>query len=216
MAIGFILGRAGIGDGLSWARIARHEEHLLALVAAHPLLAPLGYVVFYTVWVALSIPEAAVITLVGGLLFGTLLGGAMAVVGSTVGAVLLFLIARTALGETVRRRAGAFLERIRPRLHRDGFNYLLALRLFPAPFWLVNLVAGVSGMRLLPFAVATLIGVIPATFIMASVGAGAAGVLANGQAPDMRVLVSPHILGPLVALAALSLLPVAWRSLRRQ
>ncbi len=200
LAIGFVVGHASIGEGLSWAKLARHEEHLLGLVAAHPILSPFIYLLFYTIWVALSIPEAAVITLVGGLLFGTLLGGAMAVLGSTAGAVMLFLIARSALGETMRRRAGAFLERIRPRLHRDGFNDMLALRLFPTPFWLVNLAAGVSGMRLLPFAAATLIGVIPATFVMAWIGAGAAGVLADGRAPDMRVLIVPSRAGPACSL----------------
>ncbi len=216
MAIGFIVGHVSIGGGLSWAKLARHEEHLLGLVAAHPILSPLIYLLFYTIWVALSIPEAAVITLVGGLLFGTLLGGAMAVLGSTAGAVVLFLIARSAFADTMRRRAGAFLERIRPRLHRDGFNYMLALRLFPTPFWLVNLAAGVSGMRLVPFAAATLIGIMPATFVMAWIGAGAAGVLADGRAPGLGVLFSPRVLGPLVALAAISLLPVAWRSMRRR
>lgn len=214
--IGFILGHAGVGEGLSWARIAHHEEHLLALVAAHPIAAPLVYVLFYTLWVAVSIPEAAVVTIIGGLLFGTLLGGAMAVLGSTAGAVLLFLIARSAFAETIRRRAGAFLERLRPRLHRDGFNYMLALRLLPTPFWLVNLAAGISGMRLVPFAAATLIGIMPATFVLAWVGAGTAGVLADGHSPDLGILFSARVLGPLAALAALSLLPVIWRFLRKR
>ena len=97
-------------------------------------------------------------------------------------------------------------------LQRDGFSYLLAMRLIPAfPFWLVNLAAAIGGMRLLPYATATLIGIIPATLVFASLGEGWATVLAQGRRPDLMVAFSPPVLLPLLALAALSLLPVAWR-----
>jgi uncharacterized membrane protein YdjX (TVP38/TMEM64 family) len=115
----------------------------------------------------------------------------------------------------MRRRAGTLLDRIRPGLHRDGFSYLLALRLVPTPFWLVNLGAALCGMRLLPFTVATLVGIIPATFVLAWIGAGVGDVLASGRSPDLSILFSAQILGPLSALAALSLVPVAWRWMRR-
>jgi uncharacterized membrane protein YdjX (TVP38/TMEM64 family) len=214
--LGVIAWRSGIGAALTWDGLARHQARLLALVAAHPILAPLVYAALYTIWVALSIPEAALVTVAGGLLFGTVLGGAMAVLGATAGAVVIFLVARTAFAGTMRRRAGALLDRIRPGLHRDGFSYLLALRLVPAPFWLVNLAAALCGMRLLPYAVATLIGIIPATFVLAWIGAGVGDVLSTGQSPDLGILFSPRILGPLVAMAALALLPVAWRMVRRR
>ena len=67
-----------------------------------------------------------VITVAGGLLFGTLLGAALAVAGATIGAVLLFLAARGALGPVLAARAGPWLDRLRPGLARDGFHYLLA------------------------------------------------------------------------------------------
>jgi len=70
-------------------------------------------------------------------------------------------------------------------------------------------------MRLLPYATATVIGVAPVSFIYASVGAGIGTVLTAGGRPDLGVIFTPHILGPLVALAALSLLPVAWRHWKR-
>lgn len=214
--LGVVAWRSGLGAALSWNGLARHQARLLAVVAAHPIVAPLVYAALYAIWVAVSIPEAALVTVAGGLLFGTLLGGAMAVLGATSGAVIIFLVARTAFAGTMRRRAGALLDRIRPGLHRDGFSYLLALRLVPAPFWLVNLGAALCGMRLVPYAAATLIGIIPATFILASIGAGVGGVLAAGRSPDLAVLFSARILGPLVAMAALALLPVAWRTMRRR
>ena len=83
------------------------------------------------------------------------------------------------------------------------------------PFWLVNLGAALSGMRLLPYAAATVIGIIPATFVFASIGAGLGDVLATGGSPDLTLIFSPRILGPLIGLAALSLLPVVWRRWKR-
>jgi uncharacterized membrane protein YdjX (TVP38/TMEM64 family) len=70
-------------------------------------------------------------------------------------------------------------------------------------------------MRLLPFASATLVGIIPATYVLAWIGTGVGDVLASGRSPDLSILFSARILGPLTALAALSLLPVAWRWVRR-
>jgi uncharacterized membrane protein YdjX (TVP38/TMEM64 family) len=82
------------------------------------------------------------------------------------------------------------------------------------PFWLVNLAAALCGMRLSQFASATFIGIIPATFVIASIGAGVGSVLARGERPDLGVLVSWPVLGPLLALATLSLTPVIWRKWR--
>ena len=122
-----------------------------ALVAAHPVAAPAAFVALYALIVAFSIPEAALATVTAGLLFGPWVGGGLAVLGATLGAVLLFLVARTALAGFMARRAQALLGRIRPGLERDGFSYLLALRLLPiVPFWLVNLGAALCGMRLFP------------------------------------------------------------------
>jgi uncharacterized membrane protein YdjX (TVP38/TMEM64 family) len=217
VAIGVTLWKSGLANELSWAAVARHQAALRALVAAHPLAAPAAYVAIYAVIVAFSIPEAALVTVTAGLLFGPWVGGGLAVLGATLGAVVLFLVARTALAGFTARRAQALLGRIRPGLERDGFSYLLALRLLPiVPFWLVNLGAALCGMRLFPYAAATLIGIIPVTLVFSWIGAGVGDVLAVGGTPDLSQVFSPAILGPLLALAALSLAPVVWRRLRRR
>ena len=155
-------------------------------------------------------------TLLGGLLFGPLLGAMLAVGSSSLGAVLLFLLVRSALAPAFARRAAPFLERVRPGLQRDGFRYLLALRLIPAvPFWLLNLAPGLVGMKLLPYAAATVIGVVPIVVVLAFIGAGLGGVLASGATPNLAVLHSPAVLLPLLGLATIVLLPVAWRHFRR-
>ena len=199
-------------DQLSWTGLATHRAALAAVVADHPVGAPALFVALYIAVAALSVPEAAVVTLAGGLLFGTILGGILTVVGATIGATILFAVARSALAEPLARRGGAVMRTVRDRLQRDGFLYLLSIRLIPAfPFWLVNLAAALCGMRLLPFAAATFIGIAPGTFVFASIGAGIGSGLAAGGRPDLSLIFSWPVLGPLVALAALSLLPLLWR-----
>jgi uncharacterized membrane protein YdjX (TVP38/TMEM64 family) len=213
IAAAFVL---GLPHALSWSALGARQAELTQATQAHPIAAVLLYVAAYAVVVVVSIPVGVVMSVAGGLLFGTAVGAAAAVVGATLGAVLLFLVVRLALGPLLARRFGALLERIRPGLERDGFSYLLALRLIPAfPFWLVNLAPPLVGMRLLPYAVATLIGVVPAAVVFASLGAGVGGLLAAGERPDVGVIFSLPVLGPLVGLAVLSLLPVFWRRWRK-
>jgi uncharacterized membrane protein YdjX (TVP38/TMEM64 family) len=207
---------SGLPQQISWDSLARNHAALSAWVAAHPVAAPSLYVLIYAVAAGLAFPESAVLTVAAGLLFNTLFGGLLALIGSSIGAIALFLAVRYHLADAIAARGGRFLDRIRPGLEQNGFSYLLAIRLLPAfPFWLVNIAAGLSGMRLLPYAAATLIGAAPATFIYASIGAGLGDILAAGGRPDFGIIFTPHILGPLLALAALSLLPIAWRRWKR-
>jgi uncharacterized membrane protein YdjX (TVP38/TMEM64 family) len=207
---------AGLSQHIGWAALARNQALLVSWVASHPVTAPLLYLLVYAVAVLLSLPESAVLTVAAGLLFGTLPGGILAVLGSSAGAIMLFLAVRYHLADAIAARRGRFLDAVRMGLRRNGFSYLLAVRLVPAfPFWLVNLAAALSGMRLLPFAAATVVGVIPATFVYASIGTGLGDVLSTGAQPDLTVIFSPHILVPLIGLAALSLLPVLWRRRKR-
>jgi uncharacterized membrane protein YdjX (TVP38/TMEM64 family) len=206
---------SGVTDLLSWSAVGRQHAALTAQISAHPVLAPVLFVVVYIASVTLSLPQAALLTMTGGLLFGTPAGGALAVTGATIGAIFLFLIARSALADWASRRGGAALAKLRDELGRNGFSYLLAIRLVPLfPFWLVNLAAAFCGMRLAPFAAATLLGVMPTTFVLASIGAGLGDVLARGERPSTALLLSWRVLGPLLALALLSLAPVLWRKWR--
>jgi uncharacterized membrane protein YdjX (TVP38/TMEM64 family) len=203
----------GLQQDLSWPTLARHQADLLAIVAARPIATGTAYVAIYIVVVACSLPEAAVVTVAGGLLFGTALGATLAVIGSSIGAVILFLAARYAFADLLSARAAPLMARIRPGLERDGFLYLLAIRLLPLfPFWLVNLAGAACGMRLRPFAAATVIGIIPATTVFAAIGTGLGDVLAKGQAPNLMVIFAPQVILPLFGLAALTLLPVGWRA----
>lgn len=198
--------------------LARHREGLLAWVAGHPLTAPLAYIAVYIVAVALSLPGGLWLTIAGGFLFGWLAGGIYTVIGATLGATALFLAARTALGSLLRAKAGSALGRMEEGFRRDAFSYLLVLRLVPLfPFFLVNLVPAFLGVRLKTYVVATALGIIPGTFVFASVGNGLGAVFDPNHPPHLSgLLLRPEILLPILGLAALALIPVAYRSIKRR
>ena len=176
-----------------------------ALLRFWPLLLLAGVV-------ALSLPGGVVMTLAGGLLFGAWVGTGLTVVGATIGACLLFLAARSALAPLLAGRAAGLLDRIRPGLERDGFFYLLTLRLIPVvPFWLANLAPALVGMPFGAYAAATVLGIIPGTAVFSGIGAGLGDILAAGGRPELGVIFSAPILLPLLGLAALSLLGAWWR-----
>ena len=207
----------GLHHELSLAGLQHRREMLQALVAADPLLAALGFVAFYAVATALSLPGALFLTLAGGFLFGTWLGGLLSVVGATSGAVALFLIARSALGAALRDRAAPWLQRLEAGFRRDAFSYLLVLRLVPLfPFWLVNLVPAFLGVPLPTFALATFLGIIPGGVIYACVGSGLGAVLDRGEQPDLGLMLEPQVILPLLGLATLALVPVIYRRWQRQ
>ncbi|MDB5410686.1 MAG: hypothetical protein JWL84_5598 [Rhodospirillales bacterium] len=152
---------------------------------------------------ALSLPLSAPMSVFAGFLFGRGIGAAAAVSGATIGAGLVFALARTALGEAWRRRAGPWLRRFELGFRDNAFSYLLTLRILPIfPFWLINLVAAFLGIRLGVFLAATCLGIIP--------GAGFAAVLERGEEPDLAIVLTPQIFLPLLALA-----PAAYKLWRR-
>jgi uncharacterized membrane protein YdjX (TVP38/TMEM64 family) len=154
-------------------------------------------------------------TLASGFLFGPWLGAIYALIGATLGASAVFLAARAGLAGLA-ERAGPRVQRLKSGFRENAFSYLLCLRLVPIfPFWLVNLVAGASGMQLSTYVAATFFGMIPGAFVYAGIGNGISALIASGQQPDHYMIFRPNILLPLIGLAALALLPVAYKSWSR-
>lgn len=207
----------GLDDYLSFETLRDRHAALTALVAENRWAAAFLYLAIYVLAVAFSIPGATVLTLVGGFLFGILWGSVLVVIGATAGAVCVFLAARTALGDFLRRRAGPWLRRLEAGFRENAFSYMLTLRLLPvAPFWLVNLAPAFLGVSLPTYALTTFIGVIPGTIVYAAIGNGLGATLEAGDDPDLGIIFEPHILLPLVGLALLSLLPVVVKAVRRR
>ena len=206
----------GLQRYVTFEALAHHREALLQWVARHPVSAPIAYTAVYVLAVAFSVPGGALLTLTGGFLFGVIGGTACALIGATIGATAVFLAARTAFGDLLRAKAGSALQRMEEGFRRDAFSYLLALRLVPVfPFFLVNLVPAFLGVRLRTYVAATAIGIIPATFVFASVGNGLGAVFDAGDKPDvLGLLLTAPVLLPILGLAALALIPVVYRRLK--
>lgn len=215
-----VIGAVAFRDLLTFDALARHREALLALRDAHFLWASLGFVVAYTVIVALSVPGATVATLAGGFLFGMFPGTLYNVVAATMGAGLVFLAARAGLGADVAARIkarGGAAARLQEGLRGNQWSVLLMMRLVPVvPFFLANLIPAFAGIRLVPFLVTTALGIVPGGLVFTSIGAGLGEVFARGEVPDLSVLFTPAVLGPLLGLAALSALPMVVKAIRRK
>lgn len=202
---------------LTFDALQQHRAGLQAFVDAHTVKAACAAFAIYAAAVALSIPGAVVLTVAFGFLFGTLAGGTIAMAGATVGATAVFLLARSTLGAVLAERAGSFIRRMEAGFRDDAFSYLLALRLVPVfPFWLVNLVPAVLGVPTRTYILATIIGILPGTFVFAAVGAGLGSVFDDGDGLSAAIVLKPKILLALAGLAVLALIPVAYRRLRRR
>ena len=210
-----ILGIAFIAVGgrhyLTFATLADNREWLCALVARWGYAAAFAYIAVYAALVALSVPGGAVLTIAGGFLFGTWLGTLCAVIGATLGATGIFLAARAGLGGLA-QRAGPLVGKLEAGFRADAFSYLLVLRLVPIfPFWLVNLVPALVGVRLPTYMLATFLGILPGTFVYASLGNGLGSLV---EEPDLAIIFRPSLLVPIIGLALLALVPVGYKRWR--
>ncbi len=199
-------------EALSLEALSRHRVTLLAWRDAAPWALAAGFVALYIGVVAASIPGATVLSLTGGFLFGLFPGLLLNMAGASLGALALFLAARLGLAEdvarTIRARGGA-AERLYDRLHQHEISSLFAMRFLPAvPFFLANLLAAAAGVRLWAFALTTVIGILPGSIIITQIGAGLGTIFDAGETPDLSILASPAIWGPLLGLAVLSALPI--------
>jgi uncharacterized membrane protein YdjX (TVP38/TMEM64 family) len=200
---------AGAGRYLSLDALAAHRADLLDQVAAHLALSLAVFIALYAAVVALSIPSALMLNIAGGLLFGPWLGAAASTVGVTLGSLAIFLVVRTSLGQALRERAertGGRFKAIMDGMATGAFGYVLTLRLLPvAPLWLTNLAAALAHAPIRPYALATVLGVIPSTVIFSHLGVGLGRLLEAGQRPGLATFLRADVLGPLLALGLLSL-----------
>jgi len=202
----------GVADILSLDTLARHRASLTGWVAANPWLAALAYVGVYATVAAFAVPGAVVLTLAGGFLFGAVWGTALTVLGATLGATLLFLLASRIFGADALRKLGPRAEALARGIQANAWSYLLVLRLVPLfPFFLVNLVPAFAGVALPVFVGTTALGIIPGTAVFSLSGAGLGRVLDAGGTPSLTGILTPEIIAALCGLAALALLAIPLR-----
>ncbi|WP_299925199.1 TVP38/TMEM64 family protein [uncultured Pelagimonas sp.] len=218
IALVAIVGAVTLRDYLTFETLRDNREALLAFRDSHFVLTISVFAAAYVAIVAFSLPGASIATLTGGFLFGTLTGATVNVMAATIGATAIFLAARWGLGA----RLGAKLEnsegkvkQIKDGIDENQWSMLFLIRLVPAvPFFLANLIPAFLEVPLYRFVVSTFLGIIPGTVVYTSVGAGLGEVFARGESPDLGIIFEPHIIGPILGLAALSALPIVIKALR--
>ncbi|MEM6661705.1 MAG: TVP38/TMEM64 family protein [Pseudomonadota bacterium] len=213
IAVGAIAGILLARDYLSLSALAENYQALSAWKDANLILAILSFVGIYAVATAFSIPGGVWLTLIGGFLFGTVLGSVLVVSAATLGAMAIFIAARTALGDLLRSRASGWLAKMEAGFREGEVSYLLIMRLVPAiPFFVANIAPAFLGARPWTYLWTTFVGIIPGTVVYISLGAGLGEQLSRGETPNLGVIFEWHILGPMLGLAALAALPVVMKA----
>lgn len=200
---------------LSFEALRENRAFLTEWTSANRGLAIVIYAGVYIVVVAFSLPGGAVMTISGGFLFGPLIGTPVTVVAATIGASLLFIAAKTALGDALRAKAGPAIRKMEDGFRENELSYMFVLRLVPLfPFFVVNLAPAFLGVSLRNYVIATLFGIIPGTFVYVLVGNGLGAVFDAGGTPDLGIIFKPEILFPILGLALLALIPVVYKRMQ--
>lgn len=194
------------GDALSLAAIAEQEAALRAYRQAHPGLVYGAAFLVYVAVTGLSLPGAAVLTLVFGWYFDFLRAVVLVSFASTTGASLAFLLSRYVFRDAVQSGFGGRLRAFNDALARDGALYLFTLRLVPGvPFFVINLVMGLTPLRLGTFWWVSQVGMLPGTAVYVHAGAAVPGLQVLGER-GLAGIVSPQVLGAFALLGVFPLL----------
>lgn len=197
---------------ISFDVLRNNRELLLNWVQENGLFTALAYMGIYAIAVAFSLPVGSVLSITGGFLFGTLLGALYIEIGATVGATALFVIAKTALGDFLRSKAGPWLQKMEAGFRDNALSYLLVLRLVPLfPFFVVNLVPAFLGVPLSTYVLGTFFGIMPGVLVYASVGAGLGSIFDRGESFSASGILTPQIVMALIGLAILAFIPVIYK-----
>ena len=184
--------------GMGWNRylsletLRLHGGDLRAYAAEHYVLALLALMAIFTIATASVVPGVFFVTITAGYLFGPWVGGVATSIAATLGALIVYAVARSALGQDLRRKAErdeGMLQKVCAAIDKDTFWYVLASRLaVVVPFHMINIAAGVMSVRLGPYTLATVIGLLPAHIIYCWIGARLNQLLAENPNPDIQAL----------------------------
>lgn len=211
---------------LTFEQIGMRYDDIRGFIENNLVLAVLAYMGLYVGVVALSLPGALALTLAGGLLFGWMIGGPATIVAATIGATIIFLVAKTSLGETLAATAGPTINKLRAGFQEDALSYLLFLRLVPAfPFFVVNLAPALLGVNLRTYVLGTFLGIIPGTMAFSFAASQLGSVIEKTNAEhaacvaekgadacpysiDTSTLVSTELILAFAAIGVVALIPV--------
>ncbi|UXI67214.1 TVP38/TMEM64 family protein [Tahibacter amnicola] len=216
VGIGLALFFSGTLDRLRPETLSQEQMALRQQIAEHPVIASLIHIGVMALAISTGIPGAVVIILAGGMLFGALHGAVLSSIGVTLGALVLFFASRAAFGDHSHGSAPALVERLRGGYQAHPVSYTFFLRLVPFfPFGGVTVALAWLRCPVWLFLLATAGGGSVMTAIESVLGAGLAKNIAQTGKVDLSLMTDPMVIGPLIGVAALSLLPIAinrWRA----
>ena len=176
-----------------------NRDFFLKLYQENPVLTVGIFFLVYVAVTGLSLPGAALMTLIGGAIFGFWVGLLVISFASTIGATLAFLFSRALLQESVQKKFGSYLKTVNEGIEKDGAFYLFTLRLIPAiPFFVINLVMGLTPIRTWTFYWVSQVGMLAGTMVYVNAGAQL------GQVEELSVsgILTPGLIASFVLLAA--------------
>lgn len=191
---------AGGREYLTLAAIKSQQAALQTLVEAHPLRTALLFGAAYVAVTALSLPGAAIMTLAAGAIFGFLPALILVSFASSIGATLAFLASRFVLRDSVERRFSDTFKTINDGVKREGSFYLFAMRLTPlVPFWMINLLMGLTAIRTASFYIISQLGMLPGTAVFVLAGTKLASIESTAD------ILSPSLIGVFVLIGVMPL-----------
>ncbi len=195
----------GLEHYFTLSYVKASQDRFAALYADHRLMVIAAYMVVYVLVTSLSLPGAAIMTLAGGALFGVLIGTVVVSFASTIGATLACLVSRFVLRDWVQRKFGDKLKTVNEGIEREGAFYLFTLRLIPVfPFWLINLVMGLTEMPLRTFYWVSQAGMLAGTIVYVNAGKELSKI------SSLSGILSP---GLILSFVLLGLFPIATKKL---
>jgi uncharacterized membrane protein YdjX (TVP38/TMEM64 family) len=201
----------------SFESLKSYHHELKIFILAHPILVPFLYILAYIILTALSIPGAIFFTLLGGYLFPQPFSTLYVVFSATCGATLVFLAAKTALGDSLKQKAGPFLKKMEKGFQENAASYLLFLRFVPIfPFWIVNLAPAFFAVPLRTFIWTTLVGITPGSIVFTLAGGGLEKILETQQTFSISVIFNTELKIALTLLGILALVPIVIKKFKKK
>ena len=203
---------------LSPSALGENAVYLNELVQENFLLVLAAFIAIYMLATIFMVPASA-LTIGGGFLFGVAIGAPATIVGATIGASILFLAARSSLGEALKSIAGPFVGKMESGFNESPLSYLFTLRLIPVfPFAVSNIAPAILGAKFRDYVLTTFFGIMPGTIAYSWIGSGLRGTLLDaaevGESVDVGAILgaaAKNMFPAFLALACVALIPAIYK-----
>jgi uncharacterized membrane protein YdjX (TVP38/TMEM64 family) len=209
--VGLIVGLrlSGLGSRLTLENLQANASQLRDFSDSHFIASVIAFIFIYIMVTGFSLPGALILTLAGGYLYKTLFAAVFVNIGATAGATLAFIFARYIAGTWIQKKYAGKLSSFNAELDRNGPSYLLTLRLVPIfPFFLINILAGLTRISLKTFVWTTSLGILPGSFVYAYAGQQL------GNINNVKDIFTTRVLMAFLLLAGFAVLPVVLKKIK--